>query len=155
MAKKPEEGTELDVKPTSQVDLERRLGEDPPTKLFETVNPVDSVLTADDDSDDEGDAYVGVDPIYQNHANETDKPLQAEKGPDKAAEDAYFDSFEGEVEAGTQLKEVYGTVTTSGSTVTEAQGQAGEDSGKESSDSTNKEDAAASEGANPSSSTQG
>jgi hypothetical protein len=153
VSKKPEKGTELDVKPTSQLDLERRLGEDPPNTLFKTVNPVESTLTADDNTSeltggDDGDLYVGTDPIYQNHANDTEKPLQAEEGPDKSAEDFYLDTVdsEGGTEAGDQLKEAYGAVTpnvqSEGSTVTEAQA--------ESTDSTNEKDAAASDDSNKS-----
>jgi hypothetical protein len=59
---------------------------------------------------DEG--YVGVDPIYQNHANDTEKPYAAEGGADGLAEDAYADAVDSDGnEPGDQLKAAYGDVT--------------------------------------------
>jgi hypothetical protein len=71
------------VKPTAQLDLERRLEDgyvpDAVTGNTVTVNP--NPFGADD--------YVGTDPIYQNHANETEKPLASQEGVLKDAEDAH------------------------------------------------------------------
>lgn len=68
-------------KPTSQVDLEARQQEDyvPPTQLQPGVDPSPS---------DTG--YVGVDPIYQNFANETEKPYAAEGGPEAVVEETVY-----------------------------------------------------------------
>lgn len=123
--KKPAGGVELDVKPTSQLDLQRRLEDEkdnPPPVFMASVNPVDSVLTGEDD---DGNVYYGTDPIYQNRANETDLPHAAEEGPDKLAEDAYLDSLEGGNEATDQLKEIYGglAVNTEGQTDAAAEAQ--------------------------------
>lgn len=43
-----------------------------PAELFQTVNPEESSLDAD--------GFVGVDPIYQNAANDVDKPLKGSDG---------------------------------------------------------------------------
>lgn len=106
--KKPAEGVQLDVKPTSQLDLERRLKaeeEGSTPVFFETKNPDESTLFGEDDS------YRGTDPIYQNYANSTDKPLDAEKGADKLAEDAADSAFDTN-KAGDQLTDAYKGVTT-------------------------------------------
>lgn len=110
--KKPAVGITLDVKPTSQLDLERRLSEgDPEPVLFKTVNPDESSLMADNEwGEDSDNAFVGTDPIYQNRANETDQPLQAEEGPDKDAEEAFFSSYEKGTEVRPELAERYGEV---------------------------------------------
>jgi len=48
--------------------------------VFETVNPDETTLDKD--------GFVGVDPIYQNFANSTDKPLgDAHKDAEKAHPD--------------------------------------------------------------------
>jgi hypothetical protein len=69
-------------KPTSQVDLERRLKDDyvSPSVLGQAVDPV---LESEN-------GYVGVDPIYQNFANETEKPYASEKGVEKKLEAPYY-----------------------------------------------------------------
>ena len=48
-------------------------------RVYDSVNPEDSPTNAE--------GYVGVDPVYQNHANETDAPLEGEdnEGPDEDA----------------------------------------------------------------------
>ena len=64
------------TKPTSQVDMEARLGDDSPPPVFnEGSNP--------DPFNEDG--FVGVSPEYANAANETDEPLEAEEGPDSDA----------------------------------------------------------------------
>jgi hypothetical protein len=77
------------TKPTSQLDLEARLGEDAEdeklgTPLFPLKNP---------DLDPTEDGDVGTDPVYQNYANETDAPLAAEGGADQLAEEAAQDAY--------------------------------------------------------------
>lgn len=60
-------------KPASQVDLEARQKKDyqPSSVLIKGEDPVVS---------DNG--YIGVDPIYQNYANETEAPMKSEGGPE-------------------------------------------------------------------------
>lgn len=72
MANKKPEYTQ----PRTQTDLEARLADEPPAASV-VVNP--------NPFGDE--AYAGTDPIYQNHANDTEKPLRAAKGVEKKAED--------------------------------------------------------------------
>lgn len=69
-------------KPTSQVDLEARLKDDyeSPSLLRQGESP----------SLESANGYIGVDPIYQNFANETEKPLAAEKGVEKKLEAVYY-----------------------------------------------------------------
>lgn len=79
------------------------LGEEHEAPVFNaSVNPRDNDVF-------DKDGYVGVDPIYQNHANDTEKPYAAEGGADELAEKAYFESVRGEgKEPGDQLSELYG-----------------------------------------------
>ena len=73
-------------KPTSQVDLEERTKDDyvVPAQLVQGTDPVPAET-----------GFVGVDPIYQNYANDTEKPLRAEKGAEKKFEDlAYADEVD-------------------------------------------------------------
>jgi hypothetical protein len=77
---KKEEETYL-TKPASQVDHERRLAED-----YQPDARVDGELVVNPNPFGAED-YAGTDPIYQNHANDTEAPLAAEEGPDKDAED--------------------------------------------------------------------
>jgi hypothetical protein len=105
--KKPAEGVELDVPSPHQQYLESLLGEEHEAPTFGgvSVNPNDNKAITDD-------GYVGVDPVYQNFANDTDEPLQADEGGDKLAEDAYVEAVEGDAkEAGEELKELFGAVT--------------------------------------------
>lgn len=104
-SKKPAEGVELDVPSTHQQYLEKTLGEESEAPVFgASQNPVDSTLNAD--------GFVGVDPVYQNFANDTDEPLAAEEGPDKLAEEAYADAVEGGPrEASDALKENFSSVS--------------------------------------------
>ena len=76
---KKEERKPVYTKPTTQVDLERRQAEDYESDLVvnrNTVNP--NPFGAED--------YAGTDPIYQNHADDTHKPLAAGDGPEAKAE---------------------------------------------------------------------
>jgi hypothetical protein len=103
-APKKDSGIEVDVKSTHQRYLETVLDPDREAPVFsESVNPSEAVTS---------DGYIGTDPIYQNHANDTDEPMQADEGPDKLAEDAYIDSVEGEpTEAGEALKGHFADLT--------------------------------------------
>lgn len=74
-------------KPTSQQDLERRLEKDNEAETLLTgVNPAEQDHLVSD-------GYVGVDPVYQNHANDTDKPRASEDGAEKKAEEAFVASL--------------------------------------------------------------
>ena len=103
MADKEETEEVVYTKPTSQVDLEARLGDesDPPVHL-ESVNP--------DPFHEDG--YVGVSPEYANAANETDEPYEAEEGPDADAEQAFADAYgDSSGEVTPQMEEAYAKVT--------------------------------------------
>lgn len=73
------------TKPTSQLDLEERLKDGNEVERFkiETIDPADQVNE---------DGYVGTDPVYQNHAEDTHKPLAAEGGADAKAEKLYAEA---------------------------------------------------------------
>jgi hypothetical protein len=66
---------------TAQQDMERRLADDykPDADITnrQMVNP--NPFGEED--------YAGTDPIYQNHATDSSKPLRAKKGPEKKLED--------------------------------------------------------------------
>lgn len=71
--------TDTDDKPyrtksSAQLDLERRLenSNESESRVGKTVKVNPNPFGADD--------YAGTDPIYQNYANETEKPLRAEGG---------------------------------------------------------------------------
>ncbi len=61
-------------KPTSQLDLEARRADDyeSPLKVAATGEPGDTPF------DNAG--YIGVDPVYQNAANETERPMRQTEG---------------------------------------------------------------------------
>lgn len=96
-------------KTTAQVDLETRLKNGNKAEYAsDPVNPKDVGVVSDD-------GFVGVDPIYQNAANKTDRPIAAKSGPDKAAEEAHIESVEGDAnEPSEQLAGLYGDVSRSG-----------------------------------------
>jgi hypothetical protein len=74
-------------KPTSQLDLEARLereNENTDAHVPGYTNPVSFGV----------ENYVGTDPIYQNHANDTEAPLNAEEGAEKTAEELFRESHE-------------------------------------------------------------
>lgn len=75
-------------KPTSQVDLEARLKNgNAAATLTDPINPGMPDVEA-------GNLYVGTDPIYQNHANDTEAPLQADKGVERKAEENFLSSYD-------------------------------------------------------------
>lgn len=81
----PDEGVTY-TKPTSQLDLEARLANDNEAPAaVKTLNPSEQ-------GEDDEDGYVGTDPIYQNHANDTEAPGEAEEGAEKDALDLHFAS---------------------------------------------------------------
>lgn len=63
-------------KPTSQLDLEARQADDyeSPLRVAATGEPGDTPF------DNAG--YIGVDPVYQNAANETERPMRQTEGPE-------------------------------------------------------------------------
>ena len=70
---------------TAAQDLERRLDPD--------YKPV--VGTARLNPNPFGDEeYVGTDPVYQNHANDTEVPYAAEEGPLQKAEEHFADQYD-------------------------------------------------------------
>lgn len=88
-------GETTETRPTSQVDLEERLARD-----FKTSNPLNPATETDDPvvdpaqvyapykvEDNDTSAYVGVSPEYMTYANDTEKPLAAEEGPEADAEE--------------------------------------------------------------------
>jgi hypothetical protein len=82
----PDEGAYL-TKPNTQVDLERRQKQEAPDSAVGNtvvVNP--NPFGADE--------YVGTDPIYQNYANDQNKPLASEDGVEKELEEAYKEEHE-------------------------------------------------------------
>lgn len=89
------------TKPTSQVDLETRLADDstPVFREYSDPAPVNE------------DGFVGVSPEYANAANDTDVPLAAEDGVDKAAEGAFADAYGDGSGPSDQLKNLYNDTT--------------------------------------------
>lgn len=80
---------------TAKRDLDARLNNPGPAPVAphkDYVNPDNSAVLVNDHEDGEG-VFVGVSPEYANAANETDAPLQADEGPDAAAEEAFEDSY--------------------------------------------------------------
>lgn len=87
-------------KPTSQVDLEERLANG--NESSRILSTSDKASQQEDDGKarimtvegNELDSYFGVDPIYQNYANETDAPYPAESGPEAELEEMQFAAAE-------------------------------------------------------------
>lgn len=82
-------------KPTSTLDLERRQAEDyvPPSQLVQAGEPGDTPF-------DRG-GFIGVDPAYQNAANETEQPMRQTEGAEAelisaAGQDENLPDFDGE-----------------------------------------------------------
>lgn len=76
------------TKPTSQVDLEERLDRDNEVvSTTKTYNPGYGDV-------EPGNLYLGTNPEYQNHANDTEAPLQADEGPDQLAEEAVLGAYD-------------------------------------------------------------
>lgn len=83
----PAEGVEY-TKSNAQLDMEARLAEDfTPDSNISTRTTVNPNPFGQED-------YAGTDPIYQNYASDTHKPLAADEGPDQLAEDFVRDLYE-------------------------------------------------------------
>lgn len=76
------------TKSNAELDLEARTTDGRPNEAVGsatlTLNP--NPLGADE--------YVGVDPIYQNYANETEKPLASQDGVEKEVEQAHRKAYD-------------------------------------------------------------
>lgn len=75
------------TKPTSQLDLEARLERD-------NENPAAHVPGYSNPASFGVEDYVGTDPVYQNHANDTEAPLKAEGGAEQKAEEFFRETHE-------------------------------------------------------------
>lgn len=102
--KKPAEEVEY-TQSTAQRDLEERLARGNKVEpIRQGVNPSDQL--------DEDSAYVGVDPIYQNYASDTEKPYASEEGPEAEAEALYLDAVNGvQPEPIPEVLEAYDKIT--------------------------------------------
>lgn len=106
----------LGVKPTSQLDLERRRKVDhDPKKLAQSYadeSAADGREYATEDTDDSN--YVGVSPEYMTHANDTEKPLRGDEGVEAEIEDELFASAPpvNKTEAVVESNQIAGTGST-------------------------------------------
>lgn len=76
------------TKSTAQVDLETRLANDNATSAnAKVLNPGYGDVES-------GHLYLGTNPEYQNHANDTEAPYQADGGPDEAAEQSALGAYD-------------------------------------------------------------
>lgn len=101
MADEQKKEEQVTAPPATLVDLERRQAEDytPDAAVRDVVvnpNPFGH------------EEYAGTDPIYQNHANETEVPLAAEEGPEKDLEDKVHELYSLEDVDEAQVVEDYG-----------------------------------------------
>lgn len=103
---KPRDMSESDdkrylTKSRAELDLERRLDPEykPDSQVGGTVTVNPNPFGAD--------AYVGTDPIYQNHSTDQNKPFTSEKGVEADALKAYSEEHEAELEGAT-VAEDYG-----------------------------------------------
>lgn len=87
MANEEKEKTTI-TKPTSQLDLERRQSDD-----YVADADISSRVAVNPNPFGEED-YVGTDPVYQNYANDTEKPLPADEGPEAEAEKAHREMYD-------------------------------------------------------------
>jgi hypothetical protein len=76
------------TKSTATLDLEARLEND------NAVPGPARVLNPGYGDVEAGNLYLGTNPEYQNHANDTDAPLQAEDGPERDAEEAALAAYD-------------------------------------------------------------
>ncbi len=93
------------TKSAAQVDLEERQKRDNenPNLILSTFEGERPEVEDDSARDftiegNKTDAYVGVDPVYQNYASTTEKPLRSEKGAEKALEDEVYGNKDGNVD---------------------------------------------------------
>lgn len=73
------------TKPNVVLDLERRQAEEQARASGEAP-PADENARVFQVEDNDTSAYIGVDPEYQNYADETHKPFAAEEGAEQDAE---------------------------------------------------------------------
>ena len=101
MADKPEE--EVVYTPSTHTQYLESLTEEKDPPVFnESVNP----------NPFHEDGFVGVSEEYANAANETDEPLQAEEGPEAAAEESFEDAYgDSSGEVSPQLEDAHAKVT--------------------------------------------
>lgn len=74
------------TKPTTQVDLERRLAAEDGEEQPEVGSARDFKVEGNDTSD-----YIGVDPMYQNYADETHKPMASDGGVEERIEERAYE----------------------------------------------------------------
>lgn len=86
------------VKSTQQLDLEARADDDyvSPLARAKTVGPNESLVSED--------GFVGVDPIYQNYANDTEAPYQSDEGVEKDLEDRAMNAAEEDTKQSEELQ---------------------------------------------------
>lgn len=88
------------TKPASQVDLEERQ-----KKGNQSARVLPSAPQFEGGKDDgrarqmtvpgnDTDGYIGVDPVYQNYANETEAPIEADESAESKVADEYADQAE-------------------------------------------------------------
>lgn len=101
------------TKPASQLDLEARLENENTSelRLSDAPSRVDEEPVREDGARDyrvEGNdvsAYVGVDPIYQNYADETHKPSRADDGAEAEVFERLDNDGKAVAEAAEKLKQ--------------------------------------------------
>jgi len=74
------------TKPNVLLDLERRQEEERAKEAGEEPPPDENARVWQVE-DNETDAFIGVDPEYQNYADETHKPFMAEEGAEQVSEE--------------------------------------------------------------------
>lgn len=94
----------------AELDLQRRLDEEKQQAGEAPSTGRDVAVEGNDTSD-----YVGVSPEYMTYANETEKPLRADGGPEEVLEDRVLERVAGAV-ASTERRE--GKSTQGGGSVT-------------------------------------
>lgn len=92
------------AKPSSQLDLERRLeNENRSSRILSTAPSYKEAVEEGGArefavEDNNLDNYLGVDVVYQNYASDTDEPLEAEGGPEKELLDQFKENLEAKAE---------------------------------------------------------
>lgn len=87
-------------KPSSQLDLEERQeNENRSPRILSTSDQYEAPEQDDNArdftvEDNELDGYVGTDPVYQNYAVDTDKPMPAEEGAESKLEKEFLGSLD-------------------------------------------------------------
>lgn len=76
------------TKPTSQLDLEARMEDDEEGTV--TVPQMTNPSTPEEGEN----LYIGTDPIYQNHASDTEAPRQSQEGGEQKAEEKFLAAYD-------------------------------------------------------------